>query len=138
MGDYKEPDLELVLELDFRFCVSRRHLVDVLLPNHEPPLKLVETLGAGTNNVNIFSVIESSTSAPWNLNSVLLSCTAEQVAAENIAGLGNSKLPGQVGHMSDTEWSLAVIQNPARLNIGSIFSGSTKCPVGTDDGMTAK
>jgi len=74
MESYKKADLDLVLELDFRFCIRREYLVDVLLPGHKPPLELVETPGAGTNNVNTFSVIESGTSTPWNLDSVLLSC----------------------------------------------------------------
>lgn len=138
MGTYEKADLDLVLELDFRFCVRREYLVDVLLPGHKPPLELVETPGAGTYNVNTFSVIESGTSTPWNLDSVLLSCIAEQVTAEKIAGLENIKRPGQAGHMSDTEWSLAVLENPARLNIGDIFSGSINCPLGTDDGMAAE
>lgn len=138
MEDYEEPNLELVLELDFRFCVSRRYLQDILLPNLEPPLQLEEAPGAGTNNVSTFTVRKTSTSTPRDLNSVLLSCIAEQVAAQNIAGLGNISLPEQVGHMSDTDWSLAVIGNPAGLSIESIFSGSRRCPVGNDDGMAAQ
>lgn len=135
MGTYTEPNLEVVLELDFRFCASRRYLQDILLPNLEPPLQLEETPGAGTNNVSTFSVRGTSKSTPRDLNSVLLSCVAEQVAAQHIAGLENIKLPGQDGHMSDTDWSLAIVRNPARLSIDSIFGGSRRCPVGDDDGM---
>ena len=138
MASSRDPELVLVLEVDFRFGLSRRHLEDVLLPDHAPPLKLVEIPKAGPNNVSSFSVQEIDTSATWNLDTFLLSCIADEVAAANIAGLEDIKLPGRDGHMSATEWSLAVIGIQGRSEIRKVFIGNQRCPVGRDDGMAAE
>ena len=138
MASYKEPHLDLVLEWDFRLGVSRRHLEEVTLRYHDPRLELVETRGVGPNNVNTFSVRERDTLRPWNLGDLLLSCLADEVAAANIEGLEAIKLPEMNGHMSDTEWSFAVIGNPTRFAIESIYRSSQKRLAAIDDGMAAK
>lgn len=138
MGSYEDPDLGVVIEFEYRFCVSRKHLVDVVLPNHEPPLELVERPGAGPNNLTIFDVRTLDTRRRRNLDSILLCWLADQVAAARIAGLDNIKLPGMDGYMSDTEWSFTFVPNPATLDIRSIYRGCKWSPVGSDDGMASE
>jgi len=138
MVSYTEPDLEIVLELDFRFGINRKYLEDIILRNHEPRLELTVTRATGQGDPDTFNFRDPNTSTAYDMDSILLSFIANHLAETKVAALSDIKLSRGTESVSDRYWRLDAVASPENIVIRSLYEGNEEYPVGNDDGTTAK